>query len=113
MKPDAFNYAKYIALKAENERLTAAYIELLKRSDEDVCTVCKNHIECAGEQCEKFEKGVGGTGNDGTEFPDWHWQCTIFDYGTCAMLANTPCNGCFENDYSGFDWVGLEVNNER
>ena len=109
------------SLTAENARLTTerdeaqrrerAAVEMLikfiKQSD-DICDYCKNHIECAGEQCEKFEKGVGSTGNDGTEFPDWHWQCTDFDYGTCAMLENTPCNGCFENDCSGFEWRGTE-----
>jgi hypothetical protein len=100
---------------AASQRRERAAVEMLikfiKQSD-DICDYCKNHIECAGEQCEKFEKGVGGTGDDGTEFPDWHWQCTIFDYGTCAMLANTPCNGCFENDCSGFEWRGVKEERE-
>ena len=101
-------------LTASQRRERAAVemlIKFIKQSD-DICDYCKNHIECAGEQCEEFEKGVGGTGNDGTEFPDWHWQCTIFDYGTCAMLANTPCNGCFENDCSGFEWRGPQAGEE-
>jgi hypothetical protein len=101
---------------AETQRRERAAVEMLikfiKQSD-DACDYCKNHIECAGEQCEEFEKGVGGTGNDGTEFPDWHWQCTDFDYGTCAMLANTPCNGCFENDCSGFEWLAYRTKPER
>lgn len=95
-------------LAASRRRERAAVemlIKFIKQSD-DPCDYCKNHIECSGEQCEEFEKGVGGTGNDGTEFPDWHWQCTDFNYGTCAMLENTPCNGCFENDCSGFEWCG-------
>lgn len=28
-------------------------------------------------------------------------------------LTAAPCSCCFENDFSGFDWVGLEENNER
>ena len=96
------------ALRVAQRREGAAVemlIKFIKQSD-GTCDYCKNHIECAGEQCDEFEEGVGGTGNDGTEFPDWHWQCTDFDYGTCAMLVNTPCNGCFENDCSGFEWRG-------
>jgi hypothetical protein len=23
------------------------------------------------------------------------------------MLESTPCNGCFDNKYKGFDWKGL------
>ena len=108
MKPVAFNYDDYIALKTENERLTAAYIELLKRSDEDICTVCKNLIECKGEGCECFEQGKGGT-SDGKEYPDFKWTCEGFDHGTCRMMENTPCNGCFENDCSGFEWRGPQA----
>ena len=109
MKPDAFNYAEYIALKAENERLTAAYIKMLKRYD-DICAVCKNHIECKGEDCECFEQGKGGT-IDGKEYPDIKWTCKDFNHGTCEKMENTPCQGCFDNDFSGFDWVGLGANN--
>lgn len=90
-------------LQRERDAAVEVLIKLIKQSD-DMCAYCKNHIECKGEQCEKFEKGVGGTGNDGTAFPDWHWQCTLFNYGTCGMMENTPCNGCFENDYKGFEW---------
>jgi hypothetical protein len=110
------NWYKCIESLKESQRRERAAVEMLikfiKQSD-DICDCCKNHIECAGEQCEEFEKGVGGTGNDGTEFPDWHWQCTDFDYGTCAMLANTPCNGCFENDCSGFEWLAYRTKPER
>lgn len=108
MKPDVFNYAEYIALKAENKRLTAAYIGLLKQSDEDICAVCKNLVECKGADCECFEQGKGGT-LYGEEYPDMKWTCEDFTHGTCSKLINTPCSGCFDDDYSGFDWVGLEA----
>ena len=111
MKPLVFNYDDYLALKAEKERLTAAYIGLLKRSDDDICAVCKNRIECKGEDCEHYEKGNGMSFN-GKEYPEMKWTCEDFNYGTCKKMENTPCQGCFDSNFSGFDWVGLEVEHE-
>jgi hypothetical protein len=76
---------------------------VLKRDSDDICAYCKNRIECKKEQCEKYSSGVGDV--DGN-YPDWKWTCMDFDYGTCFLLADTPCNGCFENDCSGFEWRG-------
>jgi hypothetical protein len=98
------------AAAAALERLTAerdAAVEdmtaVLKRDSDDICAYCKNRIECKKEQCEKYSSGVGDV--DGN-YPDWKWTCMDFDYGTCSLLADTPCNGCFDDDCSGFEWRG-------
>ena len=97
---------------AESQRRGQAAVEdmtaVLKRDSDDICAYCKNRIECKGEKCERFEQGKGGT-IDGKEYPDRKWTCMNFDYGTCFLLADTPCNGCFENDCSGFEWRGQEA----
>ena len=111
MKPVAFNYDDYIALKTENERLTAAYIKMLKQYD-DICAVCKNRIECKGENCECFEQGKGMSWGK-VEYPEMKWTCEDFNYGTCKKMENTPCQGCFDSNFSGFDWVGLEVKQDE
>ena len=96
------------AALTESQRREQAAVEVLikfiKQSD-DACDYCKNLIECKGEGCECFEQGKGGT-SDGKEYPDFKWTCEDFDHGTCRMMKNTPCNGCFENDCSGFEWRG-------
>lgn len=69
---------------------------------ENTCKYCENDIECKGKKCEKYSEGMGGYGQDGQHFPDWKWTCEDFDFGTCSLLEDTPCNGCFENDFSGF-----------
>lgn len=96
-----------IAALRESQRRADAAVEdmaaVLKRDSDDICAYCKNRIECKNEQCEKYSSGVGDV--DGN-YPDWKWTCMDFDYGTCFLLADTPCNGCFENDYSGFEWRG-------
>ena len=76
---------------------------VLKRDSDDICAYCKNRIECKNEQCEKYSSGVGDV--DGN-YPDWKWTCMDFDYGTCSLLADTPCNGCFDDDCKGFEWRG-------
>jgi hypothetical protein len=48
-----------------------------------------------------YEKG--NTGYIDGEKVNCIWSCEDFDFGTCKMLENTPCNGCFDNDLSGFE----------
>ena len=79
---------------------------VLKRDSDDICDYCKNRIECEGQQCEKYSSGVGDV--DG-KYPDWKWDCMDFDYGTCSLLADTPCNGCFDDDCKGFEWRGPQA----
>lgn len=98
-------------LKAERDKLTEYIIKLIKKHDDDVCYKCKNYIKCKGKECDYFMEGIGATGSDGEEHADFIWTCEDFNYGTCRKLTDTPCNGCFDNDYKGFDWVGLEEQN--
>ena len=92
---------------AESQRRERAAVEdmtaVLKRDSDDICAYCKNRIECKSQQCEKYSSGVGDV--DGN-YPDWKWTCMDFDYGTCSLLADTPCNGCIEDDCKGFEWRG-------
>ena len=92
--------------KAAVEDMTA----VLKRDSDDICAYCKNRIECKNEQCEKYSSGVGDV--DGN-YPDWKWTCMDFDYGTCSLLEDTPCNGCFDDDCKGFEWRGQEAGKEK
>ena len=84
------------------QKLEEDFTELVMQS-EDICSYCKNKIECKGRECEKYREGIGDA--DG-KFPDWKWTCMDFDFGTCFLLEDTPCNGCFENNTKGFEWRG-------
>lgn len=81
------------------------FTELVIKS-ENICHYCKNNIECKGKDCEKYIEGQGGYGQDGQHFPDWKWTCKDFDFGTCPLLENTPCNECFDDNCKGFEWRG-------
>ena len=106
-----------IAALRESQRGERAAVDtltkLLKHANDydDICAVCKNRIECKGENCECFEQGKGMSWGK-VEYPDMKWTCEDFNYGTCKKMENTPCQGCFDSEYSGFDWVGLEVKHD-
>lgn len=87
------------------QNLEEELIDLIMES-ENICSYCNNNIECKGKKCEKYCEGKGGYGQDGQHFPDWKWTCMDFDYGTCPLLENTPCNECFDNNCRGFYWRG-------
>ena len=87
------------------QKLEEDFLELVMQS-EDTCFYCKNYIACKGKECEKYCSGIGDV--DGN-FPDWKWTCEDFDFGTCPLLENTPCNECIENDFKGFKWRGSNV----
>ena len=93
-------------LTAERDAAVEDMTAVLKRDSDDICAYCKNRIECKSQQCEKYSSGVGDV--DGN-YPDWKWTCMDFDYGTCFLLADTPCNGCFDDDYIGFEWRGQQA----
>ena len=84
------------------QKLEEDFLELVMQS-ENICSYCKNNIECKGKECKKYREGVGDV--DG-RFPDWKWTCMDFDFGTCFLLEDPPCNVCFENDCKGFEWRG-------
>ena len=87
------------------QKLEKDFMELIMESPE-ICSYCKNNIECKGEECEKYCEGKGCQGQELQLFPDWKWTCEDFDFGTCPLLENTPCNGCFDNNFKGFEWRG-------
>lgn len=101
---------KLLVLLAEerekNRKLLDALMEQLKNPTENICEHCKHEIKCEREKCDRYEKGVGLTDEKGN-YCDWDWDCLDITFGTCAMLENTPCNGCFENDFNGFMWKGV------
>ena len=80
------------------------YINLLKAcQDIDLCEYCLHHIPCKGKECPKFIQGVGDVEG---KFPDFKWTCEDFDFGTCPMLEGTPCQNCFADMDSHFEWSG-------
>lgn len=95
------------SVKDRNGHLIALIGKILKAHDPLICDYCANHIECMKEQCEHYCNGVGDA--DG-KFPNMKWSCEDFHFGTCEKLEKTPCNGCFENNYSGFC---LKLNEEK
>ena len=97
----------YNKLLKQYKRLEEDFIELVMKA-EDICHYCKNNIECKGKECEKYIEGLE-CWNDKRCRHDWEWSCQDFDFGTCDMLKDTPCNGCFENDNKGFEWRGNNV----
>lgn len=76
---------------------------ILKTTDADICEYCKHYCRCSSKECDAYISGVGDV--DG-KWPTLEWTCMDTVYGTCPKLKNTSCNGCFQNDYSGFEWRG-------
>lgn len=86
-------------------KLEEDFHELVMKSI-DICDYCKHNTECKGKDCPKYISGKGCIDENGKELPDWEWDCTDFDFGTCPMLEDTPCNGCIKNSNKGFEWRG-------
>lgn len=80
----------------------------LVMSSPDICSYCKHNIECKGKECSKYIEGRG-CWDDKRCYHDWAWSCQDFNFGTCDMLENTPCNGCLKNGNKGFEWRGNNV----
>ena len=93
-----------------NKQLTKqlnAAVEDLKRAlwDDEVCSYCKYNYHCGDIKCDEYIEGVGMTDEKGNYY-DWEWSCRDFDWGTCAKLENTPCNGCDLKKH--FEWRGVQ-----
>lgn len=74
------------------------------RQADDGCNLCRHYQPCMGKDCPKYISGKGATDEGGMEYPNFPWTCEEFDFGTCPLLENTPCNGCdFENHW---EWRG-------
>ena len=86
-------------------KLSEDFEEVILKA-EDICHYCKNKTECKDRECPMYCEGKGAYGEDGRHFSDWKWTCHDFDFGTCPLLENTPCNECFDNSYQGFEWRG-------
>lgn len=72
---------------------------------DSTCFFCQHNHLCKGEKCPYYTSGVGIHDANGKYF-DWQWSCMDFEFGTCDMLKDTPCNGCnFENN---FRWKNLK-----
>lgn len=93
--------------------MTQEFIDYLFKffvvNKDNICNYCKNHKECS-ENCTKYESyGKNGTFIycDGKEIPyesSYELSCMDVEFGKCPLLENTKCNGCFENNVSGFEW---------
>lgn len=77
---------------------------VLKKYCDELCSHCKNKVECNSKECKEYISGTQGYIND--KPVEFNWSCEDFDYGTCPMMEHTPCNGCFERDYDGFCYAG-------
>ena len=75
--------------------------------DDEVCNYCKYKHHCEDEKCSEYIEGKGCYDEDSRYF-DWKWSCRDFDWGTCAKLENTPCNGC--DLINHFEWRGVQEN---
>lgn len=74
-------------------RYKKLYIEMLKQYDEGVCDKCANKVSVVcGEDCPGYE--YGHTAYIDGEKVNVLWTCEDFDFGSCKILENTPCNKC-------------------
>jgi hypothetical protein len=84
-----------------NEILQIALIHFIKTSHNiSACDFCKHAKPCLGRNCSLFIEGVGDVEG---KYPTMKWTCEDFNFGTCLLLENTPCNGCIQNDSNNFE----------
>ena len=76
-------------------------IDLLKAKDDDICGKCTHQRHCDGKTCPGYIEGRGGE-MDG-KWVDFPWTCEDLDWGSCPMMEGTPCHGCFDSGYCGFE----------
>ena len=79
--------------------------KLILKESEDPCKYCVNYKKCPGRKCSDYISGKGCVDSSGKQV-DCNWSCMDFDFGTCSLLENTPCNGCVDDCYKNFAWNG-------
>ena len=94
-------------LTEENKKYKDFIISLLKEKV-DICSYCVHDVKCEEEKCKCYIEGVGGTGPNGENYPDYKWNCTDFVFGECPLLEDTPCYKCVESNNKGFEWKGID-----
>lgn len=65
-----------------------AFLDLVKQSD-NACKYCM-HAKC-NEACRNRSDDL---------------SCFNLPFGTCEKLRGTPCDGCVQNEWSGFEFKG-------
>lgn len=91
------------------KRLNAAIEDIKKAVDDEIlCSFCKHDAPCQGEKCDKYIESTGMEFAETGQYIDEKWTCMDFEYGACPKLEDTPCNGCFDNNMSGFEWRGVK-----
>jgi hypothetical protein len=87
-------------------------INALKTTEYDMCSICKNYIECKKERCDCYISGTGARDHTGNDYPDFKWSCMDFNFGECTKLEDTPCHDCVSG-WLGFELgdIGKEINN--
>lgn len=78
------------------------YINMLKQYDYNICEKCKNEITCLGKKCDCYIEGDTIKDKNSKTYKS-KWTCEDLDIGECAKMINTPCNGCFDNNFKGFE----------
>lgn len=82
--------------------------QLVKNNISNICSLCSYNHKCEGKKCKDFIQGKGMQLIDTLEYIDEPWTCMDFNFGTCPTLEHTPCNGCIDNDFENFHWIGLD-----
>ncbi len=83
----------------------AYFIDRLKISSYDMCTICTHYLPCKGRKCPHFVEGNEGYLNG--KLVKFHWTCEDCDYGDCVVREKF-CKGCIEDDFKNFEWEGVK-----
>lgn len=94
---------QYELLNNKTNKAVDTIFTILESQDACICDYCKHFTPCPQRACDYFCEGEGTA--DGAN-PTFRWTCMDFDYGTCPVLEDTPCNGCFDGGCKGFEWIG-------
>lgn len=93
-------------------QLSAAQADMRKvaNSGGDMCLICEHFHKCDGEACPGYTFGVldrTAILPDGRSLAGMKVTCESFDWGTCDIMRNTPCDGCIDSGFKNFEWYGM------